>query len=99
MAGRRERTDLVLVIAGSRDGVSAFLQRLRTECVDVDSRGRRCRERQATVLCRRERRGLLFTGWAEKVYETATGLDEALEELQLLHVGVGAARFEEAVPC
>ena len=42
-----------VVLAGEDDAIGGFLARLRTEMVDVDSRGAKCRERKSEVLCRR----------------------------------------------
>jgi hypothetical protein len=50
--GGRSRGAL-LVLHGVQRGTRAFLQRLRTQTVDVDRSGRPCRERQATVLWQR----------------------------------------------
>mmetsp|Transcript_36913 Transcript_36913/g.77758 ORF Transcript_36913/g.77758 Transcript_36913/m.77758 type:complete len:291 (-) Transcript_36913:155-1027(-) len=95
--GKREYTDILLLLAGEVDCVSSLLQRLRTEYVDVDSRGARCRERQATVLCRRAQQGsAAFSGWATTAYRTDDQLDALLDKLKLLHVGVGSSRFTSA---
>ena len=42
----------LIVLGGDGDGVQTFLTRLRTEMVDVDAKGNKCRERQSTTLCR-----------------------------------------------
>jgi hypothetical protein len=42
-------------LSGDDSAIGTFLHRLRTENVDVDRAGRPCRERMATVLCRRRR--------------------------------------------
>ena len=42
-----------VVLGGDGDSVQTFLTRLRTEMVDVDAKGNKCRERQSTTLCRR----------------------------------------------
>jgi len=41
---------IVVVLQGSPEATREFLQRLRTQSVDVDRSGRPCKERQATVL-------------------------------------------------
>ena len=38
---------------GSNESIKTFLTRLRTELVDVDARGAKCKERQSTLLCHR----------------------------------------------
>jgi len=84
-----------VVLHGAPSSVSTFLQRLRTENVDVDRSGRPCKERQSTVLARRplaDRPPL--EGYEEEEYEDTDGaLDAALERLGVLHCGVGAQRF------
>ena len=42
-------TNVFCVLRGPMTSVKAFLQRLRTQMVDVDKSGRPCKERQATV--------------------------------------------------
>ena len=84
-----------VVLHGAPSSVGGFLQRLRTENVDVDRSGRPCKERQSTVLARRplaDRPPL--EGFEEEEYEDTDGaLDAALERLGVLHCGVGAQRF------
>ena len=84
-----------VVLHGAPSSVGGFLQRLRTETVDVDRSGRPCKERQSTVLARRplaDRPPL--EGYEEEEYEDTDGaLDAALERLGVLHCGVGAQRF------
>jgi solute carrier family 25 carnitine/acylcarnitine transporter 20/29 len=43
-----------VVLEGGEEAISGWLTRLRSEYVDVDSRGSKCKERKATVLCRRQ---------------------------------------------
>ena len=81
--------------------MASFLQRLRTELVDVDSKGRRCRERQSTVLCRRPHGAhvagyppaVRLDGWVVRRYSRPEERDQLLDEMRLLHVGTGATRF------
>ena len=90
-----------VALSGPNDGIKSFLQRLRTELVDVDSKGVRCRERKATTLCHRkhstvkpgERAVESFHGFEMIPYETERQLEDALAKLNLLHVGDGASRF------
>ena len=49
--GSKRATDIALVLQGSEDNIKMFLKRLRTEYVDVNSRGQKCKERQSDVLC------------------------------------------------
>ena len=53
-AGRRV-SGVMLVMQGEAGALTAFLQRLRSEMVDVDAKGRRCKERSAQS-CRPRRR-------------------------------------------
>lgn len=93
--------DVVLVLQGRARGVGALLQRLRTELVDVDARGRPCRERQSTVLCRRPagtykegyRPAAWLSGWRAACCATPEARDALLDEIGMLHVGSGAERF------
>ena len=92
---------VVLVLQGGARAITAFLHRLRTELVDVDARGRRCRERQSTVLCRRpagthkegQAPAAKLSGWRATSYESAQARDELLDQMGFLHVGSGAERF------
>lgn len=45
--------DVYIALLGVEGPLDTFLARLRTEYVDVDSRGVRCKERKSTVLSRR----------------------------------------------
>ena len=84
-----------VVLHGAPSSIGGFLQRLRTETVDVDRSGRPCKERQSTVLARRplaDRPPL--EGYEEEEYDDSDdALDAALERLGVLHCGVGAQRF------
>ena len=90
-----------VALSGPNDGIKSFLQRLRTELVDVDSKGVRCRERKATTLCHRKRSTVKpgeravesFHGFELIPYDTEGQLEDALAKLNLLHVGDGASRF------
>lgn len=92
-----------VVLGGDGDGVQTFLTRLRTETVDVDAKGNKCRERQSTTLCRR-RADQTKTGQARVPEfdgfqcERYVGGNDALERLlarfNLLHVGAGTERFQ-----
>ena len=95
--------NVFVVVGGDGDGVQKFLARLRTEFVDVDSRGNKCRERQSTVLCRRfasqtkegEAPVPHFAGFeCERVEGGNRALEGVLKRFNLLHVGTGAARFQ-----
>jgi hypothetical protein len=95
--------NVFIVVGGDGDGVQKFLTRLRTEFVDVDSKGNKCRERQSTVLCRRfasqtkegEAPVPAFAGFeCEKVVGGNRALEGILKRFNLLHVGTGAERFQ-----
>lgn len=45
-----DASQVVLVVCGIQEGVAAFLKQLRTERVDVDAKGKSCRERQLKIL-------------------------------------------------
>ena len=70
-----------VVLAGEDDAIGGFLARLRTEMVDVDSRGAKCRERKSEVLCRQragevkagERAVPAFAGFACAPYRGSGG--------------------------
>ncbi len=102
-SGRRVH-GVTVVLQGGAAGVGGFLQRLRTELVDVDAKGRRCRERQSTVLCRRPHGAhaegyppaVRLEGWAVRQYVQPEERDALLDEMRLLHVGTGATRFATA---
>tara|TARA_B110001452_G_scaffold212747_1_gene183407 strand:- start:3353 stop:4189 length:837 start_codon:yes stop_codon:yes gene_type:complete len=102
-SGRRVH-GVVLVLQGGSRACTAFLHRLRTELVDSDAKGRRCRERQSTVLCRRpagthkadEKPAVRLTGWQATRYDSAAHRDELLDRMGMLHVGSGSERFGAA---
>lgn len=93
-----------VVLGGAGDDVRSFLTRLRTEFVDVDAKGARCKERKSTVMCLRqagvvkpgEERVPEFDGFECEGYVGADGLEDALARFNLLHVGAGAQRFQPA---
>lgn len=101
-AGRVE--GVYAVLGGDGDDVRSFLTRLRTEFVDVDAKGARCKERKSTVMCLRragvvkpgEERVPEFDGFECEGYVGADGLEDALARFNLLHVGAGAQRFQPA---
>ena len=93
---------VMIALRGSNDGIKSFMTRLRTDLVDVDSRGNRCKERNATLLCHRksttvkegERPIADFDGFVvEEPYRDEIALEDALAKLNLLHVGDGSQRF------
>jgi hypothetical protein len=61
------------VLRGGDDGVGALLARLRTEFVDVDARGKKCKERRARVLRRSEAAAtdVVPAQWTETTYARA----------------------------
>ena len=86
-----------VVLVGAVDSVSGWLSRLRSEYIDVDSKGNKCKERKSTTLSQREVGGLAavagLEGWETVPYEETGELETALAELDLLHVGAGATRW------
>ncbi len=96
----RMARDIIVALRGASDSISAFLLRLRTEYVDVDSRGKRCLERKSTVLCRRPSSLDIRWGepWAAEPYTSEASLELLLESIGLLHVGRGAQRFGSTLP-
>lgn len=98
--GRRVH-DVIICLQGEVRAVTAYLHQLRTELVDVDSKGRKCRERQSTVLCRRPagthkagcELAVKLSGWRCVRYLTGEERDALLDEVGFLHVGSGTERF------
>lgn len=45
---------IFVVLSGSREDVGEFLHRWKTQHVDVDSRGKPCKEKMMSVLCRQD---------------------------------------------
>ena len=92
---------VMLALQGEPDDVSSFLQRLRTEYVDVDKSGAKCKERKSTTLCRRpngqhkegEIPTPLFSGFEATAYAGAEALEAKMAQLSLLHVGEARQRF------
>jgi hypothetical protein len=96
---KRVRGVLLLAVAPAAT-ISAFLQRLRTEHVDVDSRGRSCRERQSTVLCRRpapQSGDAIGPGirspWSATAYSSPRELAELLERCGCAGMWTGGPRI------
>ncbi len=93
------RVEAVLVVLeGPDDAVGGWLTRLRSEYVDVDGRGGKCKERKSTVMCRREVSNSApatarLTGWEASVYEEEGTMETALANMDLLHVGLGSTRW------
>ena len=91
-----------VVLGGDGDAVQGFLTRLRTEVVDVDSKGNKCRERQSTVMCRRSAAQVKpgqepvpeFDGFQCEEYGGDDALEGLLARFNLLHVGSGTQRFQ-----
>jgi solute carrier family 25 carnitine/acylcarnitine transporter 20/29 len=91
-----------MVLAGDGESVQSFLTRLRTEFVDVDAKGAKCKERKSTVMCRRaagtvkpgEEPVPEFNGFECERYSGAEELEEVLARFNLLHVGAGTQRFQ-----
>ena len=77
----QRREGAVLVLQGRDAGVSEFLKALRSESVDVDSKGKRCKERRAVV----ERRSPLAAG------------DARLREAWAVRSGGGPERLARCV--
>ena len=66
---KRSRIEGVhVVLTGPGGGVTRWLTRLRTEYVDVDKRGRKCKERKGTLVERRVVEGVVVQGWEEIEY-------------------------------
>ena len=89
---------IVVVLEGPDDAVSGWLTRLRSEYVDVDGRGTKCKERKSTVMCRREMTdsaaaATRLVGWEASMYEEEGTMETALANLDLLHVGIGSTRW------
>jgi len=92
---------VMIALRGSNNGIKSFLTRLRTDLVDVDSKGNKCKERNSTLLCHRksttvkdgERPIADFDGFLVEPYRDETALEDALAKLNLLHVGDGSQRF------
>lgn len=99
-AGRVE--GVYVVLGGDGESIQSFLTRLRTEFVDVDAKGAKCKERKSTVMCRRaagtvkpgEEPVPEFNGFECERYSGAEELEEVLARFNLLHVGAGTQRFQ-----
>ena len=92
-------SNVMVATRAEESAIAELLHRLRTELVDVNRSGAKCRERQATVLCRRPMpsgsRSSSLVGWRVVECAEEAELEAELECLGLLHVGVGASRFGE----
>ena len=93
---RHQSRRVVLVLHGARSGCREFVQRLRTQMVDVDRGGRACRERQATVCWQRPRVGVDLGMPASLVGFSAIECeDEAGVRAALLEVGMSGDDLAE----
>ena len=86
VGGGRQARQVVLVLHGLKDGLKAFVQRLRTENVDVNRAGKACKERQSTVVQQgaalTEPRSVLL-GWETCEYSDDNALRRELNTLGL----------------
>ena len=86
VGGGRQARRVVLVLHGLKDGLRAFVLRLRTENVDVNRAGKACKERQSTVV----QQGAALTepwsvlvGWESREYSDDDALRRELSTLGL----------------
>jgi hypothetical protein len=86
VGGGRQARKVVLVLHGLKDGLKAFVQRLRTENVDVNRAGKACKERLSTVVQQgaalTEPRSVLL-GWETCEYSDDNALRRELNTLGL----------------
>lgn len=93
VGGGRQARGIVLVLHGTDVAARAFVQRLRTENVDVNRGGKPCRERQATVLQQGAHIGggrCALCGWATSEYP-----DSAALQAELVAVGISEDLVED----
>lgn len=75
---------ILVVLQGHKQDIKEFCHRLRTVKVDVDSSGKRCKERMMKVLMEIPSSGPnSFQGFAVKECESSSELMSAFQELQL----------------
>lgn len=83
-------TGVVLVLGGAEDSIQGFCKRLRTEYVDVNSKGEKCKERKSNTLCsflapcNQQLPG--ESGLVMKEYATTDELHAHLQSLDVLEV-------------
>jgi len=99
--GPKGAENVFVCLSGPPQGISSFCSRLRTESVDVDAQGKKCKERKSKVLANRrpgdvkqgERPVPHFEGFEARECGTEEEVEAALQELNLLHCGDGRERF------
>ena len=86
------RENVLCVLHAEAEALRAFLQRLRTQMVDIDRSGRPCKERQATVQWQQPLRaaceplqgwGVVECGQGEAALRDALGAIGITDEEQL----------------
>eukprot|EP00941_MAST-03F_sp_MAST-3F-sp1_P001605 g1605.t1 len=75
--------NIKLLVQGDEADISQFLKRLRTEYVDVNASGKKCKERKSKVQFRRRYKTLLFEGIQTKEYKNEKELDIFFRELRI----------------
>ncbi|QDZ18359.1 hypothetical protein HOP50_01g08650 [Chloropicon primus] len=93
--------NIFICLSGTPGAISMFGNRLRTEYVDVDYQGNKCKERMSKVLANRrpgdvkegEGKVPFFAGFEALEYKTEEEMEEMLQTLNLLHCGDGSERF------
>ncbi|XRB14472.1 RWD domain-containing protein 3 [Pseudoscourfieldia marina] len=96
-----------IVVVGEEPAVASFTKELRTQLIDVNKNGEPCRERMATVLCKRRRAkhgddgqpifgsvSCEVHGECVEMFDNNDELEKALDERNVLHCGSGDMRFE-----
>lgn len=89
------RRKICIALQGTGQQVDNWERRMRTESVDVNSRGRPCRERMLVELLRTPLRGVLATGVDFRIAEVASWQVLVLDSACAL--GIGEKELAEAL--
>ncbi|XP_052776354.1 RWD domain-containing protein 3-like isoform X2 [Mya arenaria] len=80
---------ILLILQGERNTIHDFVVRLKTACVDVDSRGHACKERMMSVLCEIQlplTQTNRFMDYQQCEMKNCTELEELLTEAGLTEI-------------
>ncbi|XP_056148637.1 RWD domain-containing protein 3 [Lampris incognitus] len=76
---------ILIILKGDRPNIKEFCRLLKTVKVDVDSSGRKCKERMMKILCETPSSSSEFgpPGFTVKEYQSVSELTEAFQEIKM----------------
>ncbi|XP_070689748.1 RWD domain-containing protein 3 isoform X1 [Pempheris klunzingeri] len=77
---------ILIILQGARPSIKEFCRLLKTAKVDVDSSGRKCKERMMKVLIETPWSGRSLQGFVVKNYQSSTELTAAFEDISMMEL-------------